>query len=91
METLFLTIMQAVEEQVAGSGQILESLKVIQEKTNVIQEDSMGIKKERSDMYEGIEHLRKVSGEVGDRVSHVLQARKNIAEYLEYSQQIVAH
>jgi hypothetical protein len=63
---------------------------VIQEKTNVIQEDSMGIKKESSDIYEGIEHLRKVSGAVGNSVSHVLQASKNIAEYLEYSQQIVS-
>ncbi|MDR2633723.1 MAG: methyl-accepting chemotaxis protein [Treponema sp.] len=89
METLFLTIMHAVEEQVVGSAQILEALKIIQDKTNMIQEGSLGIKKESTDIYEGIEHLRKVSGEVGNSVSHVLQASKHIAEYLEYSQQIV--
>ncbi|MDR2397908.1 MAG: methyl-accepting chemotaxis protein [Spirochaetaceae bacterium] len=90
MGSLFVLIRQAVEEQATGSKQILEALKTIQEKTTVIQEDSMGIKKESDDIYQGIDLLRSVSAEVGDSVSQVLQASKNIAEYLEYSQQIVS-
>jgi methyl-accepting chemotaxis protein len=89
MEGMFQTIMQAVEEQVVGSTQILEALKIIQDKTDVIQEDSQGIKKESKDIYEGVAHLKEVSEEVRNRVSSVLTASKNIAQYLEYSQQII--
>jgi methyl-accepting chemotaxis protein len=89
MEGMFHTIMQAVEEQVVGNKQLLEALKIIQDKTDIIQEDSQGIKKESKDIYEGIEHLKEVSEEVRNRVSSVLTASKNIAQYLEYSQQII--
>jgi methyl-accepting chemotaxis protein len=78
MEGMFHTIKQAVEEQVVGSTQILEALKIIQDKTDVIQEDSQGIKKESKDIYEGVEHLKEVSEEVRNRVSSVLTASKNI-------------
>jgi methyl-accepting chemotaxis protein len=89
MQGLFLTIMRAVEEQTVGSTQILEALKVIQEKTTLIQEGSLGIKKESADIYQGIENLKSVSGEVRDSVSNVLHASKHIADYLEYSQQVI--
>jgi hypothetical protein len=78
-----------VEEQVVGSTQILEALKIIQDKTDIIQEDSQGIKKESSEIYDGIEHLKAVSEGVRNSVSSVLTASKNIAHYLEYSQQII--
>ncbi|MDR2393636.1 MAG: methyl-accepting chemotaxis protein [Treponema sp.] len=89
MEGLFLTIRQAVEEQLSGSVQIVEALKAIQEKTSLIQEDSRGIKKESEDIYYGIERLKSASGEVRNSVSSALDASKRIADYLEYSQQIV--
>jgi methyl-accepting chemotaxis protein len=89
MEGMLLMIMRAVEEQMAGSTQILEALKVIQEKTTLVQEDSQGIKKESADIYQEIEHLKLVSGEVRNSVSSVLTASKSIADYLEYSQQII--
>ncbi|MHB9296133.1 hypothetical protein PilKf_01887 [Pillotina sp. SPG140] len=89
MKTLFFTVMRAIEEQSAGNAQILESLKIIQEKTNMVQEDSLKIKKESNDIYQGIEHVKSASGEVRNSVSNVLNASKHIAEYLEYSQQLV--
>ncbi|MDR2417772.1 MAG: methyl-accepting chemotaxis protein [Treponema sp.] len=89
MEIFFHTITQAIEEQSVGSGQILEALKIIQEKTHTVQDDSKEIKKESTDIYEGIERLKDASGEVRSSVSNVLDASKSIAEYLEYSQQIV--
>jgi methyl-accepting chemotaxis protein len=89
MESVFHMIMRAVEEQVVGSTQILEALKIIQDKTDIIQEDSQGIKKESSEIYDGIEQLKGVSEEVRNSVSSVLTASKNIAHYLEYSQQII--
>jgi methyl-accepting chemotaxis protein len=89
MDAMFTSIMNAVEEQSVGNGQILDALKTIQEKTHTVQDDSMEIKKESADIYKGIEKLRSTSGEVRNSVSNVLNASKHIAEYLEYSQQII--
>lgn len=54
-----------------------------------MQDDSQEIKKESADIYEGVEHLKTVSGEVRNNVSNALDASKHIAEYLEYSQRLV--
>jgi methyl-accepting chemotaxis protein len=89
MKSLFFTVMKAIEEQSTGNAQILESLKIMQEKTNMVQEDSLEIKKESNDIYQGIENVKSASGEVRNSVSNVLNASKHIAEYLEYSQQLV--
>ncbi|MDR1901599.1 MAG: methyl-accepting chemotaxis protein [Treponema sp.] len=89
MESLFFTVTKAVEEQSVGGARILESLNVIQEKTNLVQDDSLEIKKESNDIYQDIENVKSASGEVRNSVSNVLNASKHIAEYLEYSQQIV--
>ncbi|MDR2149262.1 MAG: methyl-accepting chemotaxis protein [Spirochaetaceae bacterium] len=87
--SLFITIMQALEEQLVRNAQILEVLKVIQEKTHAVQDDSREIKKESTDIYKGIDQLKSTSIEVKNSVSTVLGVSKNIAEYLEYSQKIV--
>ena len=90
MDSSFVTVNNAVDEQSTGGDQILTALKTIQDMTGRVREGTEMIRKQSGSIHQEIEKLRGTSAEVTSRARDVKQASGNIALILENAKGITA-
>ncbi|MDR2634091.1 MAG: methyl-accepting chemotaxis protein [Treponema sp.] len=83
MNASFGVIHNAVTEQAAGGGQILQGLTVIQEMTEQVREGTGAINRGSGEIHKEVESLKGISHEVREQVHEVRLASLHIAEFMD--------
>ncbi|MDR0561869.1 MAG: methyl-accepting chemotaxis protein [Spirochaetaceae bacterium] len=83
MNSSFAVVTQAVEEQSAGSAQMLTSLQTVQDMTGQVQEGAILIHQRTNAIHEEMVKLNQISQEVTESVHTMRDASNSITAFLE--------
>ena len=90
MDSSFLVVNNAVEEQSSGGAQILTALKTIQDMTGNLRNGSDTIHKQSGSIHKNMEMLEEISQDITKRLKDVKSASQNIASLLENTKKIAS-
>ncbi|MCL1837098.1 MAG: methyl-accepting chemotaxis protein [Treponema sp.] len=82
MNTSFISVNAAVEEQTAGGTRMLESLRIVEEMTGQVREGAQLIHKRSGAINKEMEKLKSISREVTDKVQQMRTATESISQFL---------
>jgi methyl-accepting chemotaxis protein len=88
MGSSFVMVTRAVEDQSAGSSQMLEALRTVQEMTGAVQNGAGQINDRTGVIHKEMEKLRLISREVTQDVRTMRDAGRSIALFLENAKEI---
>ena len=88
MNSSFLSVNTAVEEQAAGGAKMLNSLQIVEEMTGKVREGAQLIHKRSGAISEEMEKLKSISREVTDRVQQMRTASQSISQFLGNAQKL---
>jgi methyl-accepting chemotaxis protein len=89
MSSSFAVVNRAVEEQAAGSTQMLTALKTVQDMTGQVQDGTGFIHQRSSNIYQEMEKLQNVSQKVSQKMYEMRLASGSIASFLENAKELV--
>jgi methyl-accepting chemotaxis protein len=82
MNTSFISVNTAVEEQTAGGTRMLESLRTVEEMTGQVREGAQLIHKRSGAINKEMEKLKSISREVTEKVQQMRTATESISQFL---------
>jgi len=90
MDSAFSQVNNAVEEQAQGGFQILKAISSIKDETEIVRKGSEDIQTQSGSIFNEMQKLQQISGNVTRKVNEVNEASKQISTVLENAKEIIA-
>ncbi|MCL2805746.1 MAG: methyl-accepting chemotaxis protein [Treponema sp.] len=90
MDSAFAQVNNAVEEQAEGGVQILKAISSIKDETIIVRKGSEDIQTQSGSIFNEMQKLQQISGNVTRKVNEVNEASKQISTVLENAKEIIA-
>jgi len=90
MDSAFSQVNSAVEEQAQGGSQILKAIASIKDETEIVRTGSEDIQTQSGSIFNEMQKLQQISGNVTRKVNEVNEASKQISTVLDNAKEIIA-
>jgi len=90
MDSAFSQVNNAIEEQAEGGTQILKAIASIKDETEIVRTGSEDIQTQSGSIFNEMQKLQQISGNVTRKVNEVNEASKQISTVLENAKEIIA-
>ncbi|MCL2761699.1 MAG: methyl-accepting chemotaxis protein [Treponema sp.] len=90
MDSAFAQVNSAIEEQAGGGAQILKAISSIKNETEIVRTGSEDIQTQSGSIFNEMQKLQQISGNVTRKVNEVNEASKQISTVLESAKEIIA-